>query len=58
MITLAFGILTYYFFGQVTHLSGFGGLNNVERARAHRNPAEPNPLYYTPLHRRRRASTS
>ena len=31
MITLAFGILTFYFFGQVNDLAGFGGLNNVDR---------------------------
>ena len=30
MITLAFAVLTYFFFGQVTQLSGFGGINNVE----------------------------
>ena len=30
MITLAFGVLTYFFFGQVTQLSGFGGVNNVD----------------------------
>ncbi len=30
MITLAFSVLIYYFFSQVTNLSGFGGVNNVE----------------------------
>ena len=30
MITLAFAVLTYFFFGQVTQLSGFGGVNNVD----------------------------
>lgn len=30
MITLAFSVLVYYFFSQVTQLSGFGGVNNVE----------------------------
>lgn len=29
MITLAFGVMVYYFFGQVTQLSGHGGVNNV-----------------------------
>jgi branched-chain amino acid transport system permease protein len=48
MITLAFGILTFYFFGQVTELSGFGGLNNVELPGYLGNPRQnPNPLYYT-----------
>jgi branched-chain amino acid transport system permease protein len=31
MITLAFAVLTFYFFGQVTQFSGFGGINNVAR---------------------------
>jgi branched-chain amino acid transport system permease protein len=30
MITLAFSVLIYYFFSQVTELSGFGGVNNVD----------------------------
>ncbi|HYP47442.1 MAG TPA: hypothetical protein VEQ61_02280, partial [Thermoleophilaceae bacterium] len=30
MITLAFSVLVYYFFSQVTTLSGFGGVNNLE----------------------------
>ena len=30
MLTLAFAVLTYFFFGQVTQLSGFGGVNNVD----------------------------
>src|SRR5262249_13764057 len=29
MITLAFAVLTFYFWGSVVQLSGFGGLNNV-----------------------------
>ncbi|HEY8465617.1 MAG TPA: branched-chain amino acid ABC transporter permease [Solirubrobacterales bacterium] len=29
MITLAFGVMVYYFFGQVTSLAGHGGVNNV-----------------------------
>ena len=50
MITLAFGILTFYFFGQVNDLAGFGGLNNVELPGYLGNPRqEPNPLYYTSL---------
>jgi branched-chain amino acid transport system permease protein len=50
MITLAFGVMVFYFFGQVTQLSGHGGVNNVavpgivgERVT---NPA---PLYYISL---------
>ena len=30
MITLAFSVLVYYFFSQVTQLSGFGGVNNLD----------------------------
>ena len=30
MITLAFSVLVFYFFSQVTQLSGFGGVNNVD----------------------------
>ena len=30
MITLAFSVLVYYFFSQVTQLSGFGGVNSVD----------------------------
>jgi branched-chain amino acid transport system permease protein len=48
MITLAFGILTFYFFGQVTELSGFGGLNQIALPGYLGNPRlNPNPLYYT-----------
>ena len=36
MITLALGVLVYYFFAQVTQLSGFGGVNDAGAARAHR----------------------
>ncbi len=48
MLTLALGILTFYFFGQVSDLSGFGGLNNVAIPGFLGNPRQdPNPLYYT-----------
>ena len=48
MITLAFGILTFNFFVQVTELSGFGGLNQIALPGYLRNPRlNPNPLYYT-----------
>ena len=30
MLTLAFSVLVYYFFSQVTQLSGFGGVNNLD----------------------------
>jgi branched-chain amino acid transport system permease protein len=30
MITLAFSVLVFYFFSQVTQLSGFGGVNSVD----------------------------
>jgi len=50
MITLAFGVMVFYFFGQVTQLSGHGGVNNVELpgflAGAVGDPA---PLYYVTL---------
>lgn len=48
MLTLAMGILTFYFFGQVNDLSGFGGLNRVDVPDFLGNPVkEPNTLYYT-----------
>ena len=48
MITLAFGILTFNFFVQVTELSGFGGLNQIALPGYLGNPRlNPNPLYYT-----------
>jgi branched-chain amino acid transport system permease protein len=50
MITLAFGVLVYYFFGQVTDLSGFGGVNNVDRPDVVGNPLQdPAPLFYIAL---------
>ena len=36
MITLAYGVIGYYFFVQVTVLSGFGGVNQVGAPRLHR----------------------
>jgi branched-chain amino acid transport system permease protein len=47
MITLAFAVLTEGFFGKVTQLSGFGGVNNVERPGLIDRGV--NPLYYTCL---------
>ena len=50
MITLAFAVLVYYFFSQVTELSGFGGVNNYERPGLVGNPGlDPEPLYYVTL---------
>jgi branched-chain amino acid transport system permease protein len=50
MITLAFSVLVYYFFSQVTELSGFGGVNNLDLPSLVGNPGEdPTALYYTTL---------
>jgi branched-chain amino acid transport system permease protein len=50
MITLAFAVLVYYFFGQVTQLSGFGGVNTVDRPDVVGNPfQEPARLFYIAL---------
>ena len=50
MITLAFSVLVYYFFSQVTQLSGFGGVNNLDLPALVGNPGlDPVPLYYTTL---------
>jgi branched-chain amino acid transport system permease protein len=40
MITLAFSVLVYFFFAQVTQLSGFGGVNNVELPSIVGNPLQ------------------
>jgi branched-chain amino acid transport system permease protein len=50
MITLALSLLVFYFFGQVTTLSGFGGIRSVSRPGYIGNPiTDPRPLYYTCL---------
>jgi branched-chain amino acid transport system permease protein len=50
MITLAFSVLVYYFFLQVTQLSGFGGVNNVDLPDVLGNPSQdPVPLFYVTL---------
>jgi branched-chain amino acid transport system permease protein len=50
MITLAFSVLVFYFFSQVTQLSGFGGVNNVDLPGIIGNPgADPLPLFYVTL---------
>ena len=40
MITLAFSVLVFYFFSQVTGLSGFGGINSVDLPSVVGNPGE------------------
>ena len=50
MITLAFAVLVFYFFSQVTQLSGFGGVNNVDLPALVGNPGDdPTRLYYVTL---------
>lgn len=50
MITLAFAVLVYFFFAQVTDLSGFGGVNNVQAPGLIGNPLqEPGRLFYVAL---------
>jgi branched-chain amino acid transport system permease protein len=50
MITLAVAVLGYFFFAQVTELSGFGGVNNVDTPGVVGNPvADPIPLFYIAL---------
>jgi len=47
MITLALSLLVFYFFGQVTTLSGFGGIRSVSRPGFIGDPiTDPTPLYY------------
>jgi branched-chain amino acid transport system permease protein len=50
MITLAFSVLVFYFFSQVTQLSGFGGVNNLDLPSILGSPEEdPVPRYYVTL---------
>jgi branched-chain amino acid transport system permease protein len=50
MITLAFSVLVFYFFSQVTTLSGFGGVNNLDLPSLVGDPVQdPAPLYFTTL---------
>ncbi len=50
MITLALGVLVYYFFAQVTQLSGFGGVNDPQLPALIGNPGlDPIPLFYVTL---------
>jgi branched-chain amino acid transport system permease protein len=50
MITLAFSVLVFYFFSQVTALSGFGGVNNLDLPGILGNPeTDPAPRYFVTL---------
>jgi branched-chain amino acid transport system permease protein len=50
MITLSFAVLVYYFFSQVTQLSGFGGVNNLDLPSLVGDPGQdPTRLYYVTL---------
>jgi branched-chain amino acid transport system permease protein len=50
MITLAISVIVFYFFGQATPLSGYGGIRNVTAPALIGNPIlDPVPLYYTAL---------
>ena len=52
MITLAYGVIGNYFFGQVTVLSGFGGVNQVRAPGFIGEPTDatnPERMFYTAL---------
>jgi len=50
MLTLAFSVLVFYFFSQVTQLSGFGGVNRVDTPALIGDPgSEPIKLYVVSL---------
>jgi branched-chain amino acid transport system permease protein len=50
MITLAFSVLVFYFFSQVTQLAGFGGVNNLDLPGVVGNPGlDGTSLYYVTL---------
>ena len=50
MITLTFGVIGFYFFGQVTTFSGFGGINQIVAPDFIGEPGEhPVSLYYAAL---------
>lgn len=47
MLTLAFSVLVYYFSSQVTQVSGFGGVNNLDLPGLVGNPgSDPARLYF------------
>jgi len=50
MITLAFGVIVFFFFAQVTEISGHGGVNNVEAPSiVGTQTGDPASLYYISL---------
>jgi branched-chain amino acid transport system permease protein len=50
MITLTFGVIGFFFFGQVTTFSGFGGINQIVAPRFIGEPGEyPERLYYVAI---------
>lgn len=50
MITLTFGVIGFYFFGQVTTFSGFGGINQIVAPGVIGEPGQfPERLYYAAL---------
>jgi branched-chain amino acid transport system permease protein len=50
MITLTFGVIGFYFFGQVTTFSGFGGINQVRAPDFVGTPGQfPERLYFLTL---------
>jgi branched-chain amino acid transport system permease protein len=50
MITLAISVIVFYFFAQVTTLSGYGGIRSVTPPAVIGNPVlNPLPLYYAAL---------
>jgi branched-chain amino acid transport system permease protein len=50
MITLAISVIVFYFFAQVTTLSGYGGIRSVTAPPIIGNPIlDPIPLYYAAL---------
>jgi branched-chain amino acid transport system permease protein len=50
MITLTFGVIANLFFGQVTDLSGFGGISGIPTPHLIGSPvSHPNHLYYVTL---------
>ena len=50
MLTLAFSVLVYYFASQVTQISGFGGVNNVDLPGILGDPSrDPARLYFVSM---------
>ena len=58
MLTLALGVLVYYFYGQVEGLSGFGGVNSVDRPERRRRSGLRTGGSTTRRSSARRSSTS